>query len=152
MAKVFVISLLYEGFGPLPLEAMAHGTPVVASNTSTLPEVVGGSAMMVNLENVFEISRAAACAHRPEPARPHELSRIGAGTTLLLEHLGKPHDPDVRTGRGGEQEAVEKLMPLLFFEVRRITRSNFNLSLWYATVALQVEGGWVAQQYIRKAA
>jgi len=37
---------------------MAHGTPVVASNTSALPEVVGNAALMVNPENVFEISRA----------------------------------------------------------------------------------------------
>jgi glycosyltransferase involved in cell wall biosynthesis len=58
MAKVFVFPSLYEGFGLPPLEAMAHGTPVVASNTSALPEVVGNAAVMVNPENVFEISRA----------------------------------------------------------------------------------------------
>jgi glycosyltransferase involved in cell wall biosynthesis len=58
MAKVFVFPSLYEGFGLPPLEAMAHGTPVVASNTTALPEVVGGAALMVNPENVFEISRA----------------------------------------------------------------------------------------------
>ena len=58
MAKVFVFPSLYEGFGLPPLEAMAHGTPVVASNTTALPEVVGQAAMMVNPENVFEISRA----------------------------------------------------------------------------------------------
>ncbi len=58
MAKVFVFPSLYEGFGLPPLEAMAHGTPVVASNSSALPEVVGNAALMVNPENVFEISRA----------------------------------------------------------------------------------------------
>ncbi len=58
MAKVFVFPSLYEGFGLPPLEAMAHGTPVVASNTSSLPEVVGNAALLVNPENVFEISRA----------------------------------------------------------------------------------------------
>ncbi len=58
MAKVFVFPSLYEGFGLPPLEAMAHGTPVVASNTSALPEVVGNAAQLVNPENVFEISRA----------------------------------------------------------------------------------------------
>jgi glycosyltransferase involved in cell wall biosynthesis len=58
MAKVFVFASLYEGFGLPPLEAMAHGTPVVASNTSSVPEVVGNAALMVNPENVFEISRA----------------------------------------------------------------------------------------------
>jgi glycosyltransferase involved in cell wall biosynthesis len=58
MAKVFVFPSLYEGFGLPPLEAMAHGTPVVTSNTSALPEVVGNAALLVNPENVFEISRA----------------------------------------------------------------------------------------------
>ncbi len=57
-AKVFVFPSLYEGFGLPPLEAMAHGTPVVTSNISSLPEVVGNAAMMVNPENVFEIMRA----------------------------------------------------------------------------------------------
>ncbi|MGA7684230.1 MAG: glycosyltransferase family 1 protein, partial [Terriglobales bacterium] len=55
VAKIFVFPSLYEGFGLPPLEAMAHGTPVVTSNTSSLPEVVGNAALMVNPENVFEI-------------------------------------------------------------------------------------------------
>jgi glycosyltransferase involved in cell wall biosynthesis len=58
VAKVFVFPSLYEGFGLPPLEAMAHGTPVVTSNTSSLPEVVGNAAVLVNPENIFEIMRA----------------------------------------------------------------------------------------------
>jgi glycosyltransferase involved in cell wall biosynthesis len=54
---VFIFPSLYEGFGLPPLEAMAHGTPVVTSNTSSLPEVVGKAAVLVNPENVFEIMR-----------------------------------------------------------------------------------------------
>ncbi|MFY9682858.1 MAG: glycosyltransferase family 1 protein [Candidatus Sulfotelmatobacter sp.] len=57
-AKIFVFPSLYEGFGLPPLEAMAHGTPVVASNVSSLPEVVGNAAVLVHPENVFEIMRA----------------------------------------------------------------------------------------------
>jgi glycosyltransferase involved in cell wall biosynthesis len=57
-AKIFVFPSLYEGFGLPPLEAMVHGTPVVTSNTSSLPEVVGNAAVLVNPENVFEIMRA----------------------------------------------------------------------------------------------
>jgi glycosyltransferase involved in cell wall biosynthesis len=57
-AKIFVFPSLYEGFGLPPLEAMAHGTPVVTSNTTSLPEVVGNAAVLVNPENLFEIMRA----------------------------------------------------------------------------------------------
>lgn len=46
-ADLFVYPSLFEGFGLPPLEAMACGTPVVTSNTSSLPEVVGNAALMV---------------------------------------------------------------------------------------------------------
>jgi glycosyltransferase involved in cell wall biosynthesis len=52
-----VFPSLYEGFGLAPLEAMASGTPVVASNVSSLPEAVGDAAILVNPENVFDIAR-----------------------------------------------------------------------------------------------
>ena len=56
-AAAFVFPSLYEGFGLPPLEAMASGTPVVTSNVSSLPEVVGDAAVLVNPENVFDIAR-----------------------------------------------------------------------------------------------
>lgn len=56
-AIAFVFPSLYEGFGLPPLEAMASGTPVITSASSSLPEVVGGAAMLVNPENVFDIAR-----------------------------------------------------------------------------------------------
>lgn len=46
-ARVFVFPSLYEGFGMPPLEAMACGTPVIVSDTSSLPEVVGECGMQV---------------------------------------------------------------------------------------------------------
>ena len=57
-AAAFASPSLYEGFGLSPLEAMANRTPVVASNTSSMPEVLGDAALLVNPENVFEIARA----------------------------------------------------------------------------------------------
>ncbi|HWK30673.1 MAG TPA: glycosyltransferase family 1 protein, partial [Terriglobales bacterium] len=57
-AEVFAFPSLYEGFGLPPLEAMAQGAPVVCSNTSALPEVVGDAAFLVNPENSFEIMHA----------------------------------------------------------------------------------------------
>jgi glycosyltransferase involved in cell wall biosynthesis len=76
VAKVFVFPSLYEGFGLPPLEAMAHGTPVVTSNVSSLPEVVGRAAVAVNPENVFEIMRA---LHRvlTDPALRERLKECG---------------------------------------------------------------------------
>ncbi|MBI4463752.1 MAG: glycosyltransferase family 4 protein [Acidobacteria bacterium] len=56
-AEVFVFPSLHEGFGLPPLEAMAQGTPVVTSNVSSLPEVVGDAAVFVYPENVFDIAR-----------------------------------------------------------------------------------------------
>jgi glycosyltransferase involved in cell wall biosynthesis len=48
LAAVFVFPSLYEGFGLPPLEAMASGAPVVTSNVSSLPEVAGDAALLVD--------------------------------------------------------------------------------------------------------
>jgi glycosyltransferase involved in cell wall biosynthesis len=56
-ASAFLFPSLYEGFGLPPLEAMAHGTPVLTSNVSSLPEVFADAALLVNPENVFDIAR-----------------------------------------------------------------------------------------------
>ena len=58
LAAVFVFPSLYEGFGLPPLEAMACGTPVVASNLSSLPEVVGDAAALVDPYDVGSIADA----------------------------------------------------------------------------------------------
>ena len=56
-AELFAFPSLYEGFGLAPLEAMACGTPVVASNVPSLVEAVGDAAELVSPDNVFEIER-----------------------------------------------------------------------------------------------
>jgi glycosyltransferase involved in cell wall biosynthesis len=57
-ADVMTFPSLYEGFGLPVLEAMACGVPVLASNTSCLPEVAGGAAVLVNPRNVEAMSDA----------------------------------------------------------------------------------------------
>lgn len=47
-AKAFIYPSLYEGFGLPPLEAMQCGIPVITSNTTSIPEVVGGAGIMVD--------------------------------------------------------------------------------------------------------
>jgi glycosyltransferase involved in cell wall biosynthesis len=57
-ARALVYPSLYEGFGLPPLEAMACGTPVVTSGVSSLPEVVGDAALLVNPLDVDELTGA----------------------------------------------------------------------------------------------
>jgi glycosyltransferase involved in cell wall biosynthesis len=59
-AIAFVYPSLYEGFGLPPLEAMACGTPVITSNRSSLPEVVGNAALLVDPENTRDLALAMA--------------------------------------------------------------------------------------------
>ncbi|MBI3921151.1 MAG: glycosyltransferase family 4 protein [Armatimonadetes bacterium] len=55
-AKLLIYPSLYEGFGLPVVEAMACGTPVVTSNLSSLPEVAGGAAVLVDPRNVDSIA------------------------------------------------------------------------------------------------
>ena len=60
MAQALVFASLYEGFGLPVLEAMACGTPVIASDTTSIPEVGGNSVLYVDPYRVEDISQAMA--------------------------------------------------------------------------------------------
>jgi glycosyltransferase involved in cell wall biosynthesis len=57
-AKLFVYPSFYEGFGLPPIEAMACGVPVITSNTTSLPEVVGNGAFLVNPKDQDDLCQA----------------------------------------------------------------------------------------------
>jgi glycosyltransferase involved in cell wall biosynthesis len=68
-AETFVFPSRYEGFGLGPLEAMACGTTVVTSNSTSLPEIVGSAAFVVNANNDREMAGAIIASVIEEPLR-----------------------------------------------------------------------------------
>ena len=57
-SDVFVYPSLYEGFGLPTLEAMNCGTPTITSNVSSIPEIVGDGAMLINPFDTEELAKA----------------------------------------------------------------------------------------------
>ena len=98
-SRVFVFPSLYEGFGLPVLEAMASGVPVVCSNSSSLPEVVGSAALMTNAENVDHLStlieqalqddvwRKNACEQGVNQSRKFSWERCAKQTTDVYKAL-----------------------------------------------------------------
>lgn len=74
-ADLFVFPSLYEGFGLPPLEAMACGTPVVTSNVSSLPEVVGEAGLMVDPTDVYSLANGMSRALQDRGLRNQMIER-----------------------------------------------------------------------------
>jgi glycosyltransferase involved in cell wall biosynthesis len=94
-AEVFVLPSLYEGFGMPVLEAMACGCPVVTSSVSSLPEVVGDAAMLVDPLNINAIvtgirearsQRAALIARGHARAQQFTWERTARATLSVITH------------------------------------------------------------------
>jgi glycosyltransferase involved in cell wall biosynthesis len=75
-AEVFVYPSIYEGFGIPPLEAMSCGVPVITSNSSSLPEVVGDAGVMVEPEDVESLAREIERVHG-DPALRDQMRERG---------------------------------------------------------------------------
>ena len=73
-ASVFVFPSLYEGFGFPALEAMACGAPVVASNASSIPEVVGEAALLFDPHRPAELAEAILRVRSDSALREHLIS------------------------------------------------------------------------------
>lgn len=76
LADAFAYPSIYEGFGLPPLEAMACGTPVVASNVSSLPEVLGNAALLVDPKDAPSLAEALYRAVTDETLR-YEMAEKG---------------------------------------------------------------------------
>ncbi len=74
-ARVLAYPSLYEGFGLPPLEAMALGTPVVASSSSSLPEVVGDAGLLPDPGSIPQIATALQTAVENEEWRKRAIQK-----------------------------------------------------------------------------
>lgn len=82
-ATIFLFLSRYEGFGLPPLEAMARGVPVVASNRSSMPEVLGDAALLVDPDDPEAVMRAV-CRILDDPGLSADLSARGLERASLF--------------------------------------------------------------------
>jgi glycosyltransferase involved in cell wall biosynthesis len=101
-ATAFIFLSDYEGFGLTLLEAMACGTPVISARTSSIPEVVGGAALLVSdPSDSVEVSRAILAVSGAAERRDHMIRmgleqaarfswrRCAEDTLRVLEQCGR---------------------------------------------------------------
>lgn len=82
-ALFFIYPSLYEGFGMPPLEAMACGVPVITSNISSLPEVIGEAGILINPQDIADMITAIEQLIDNEPKR-NELSSASLARAKLF--------------------------------------------------------------------
>ncbi len=101
LARAFVFPSLYEGFGLPPLEAMACGTPVVTSNVSSLPEVAGDAALLVDPYDAEAIAAGIGQALTDEPLRAELITRgyARARSFSWAQSVKKIHDIYMQVGQ-----------------------------------------------------
>jgi glycosyltransferase involved in cell wall biosynthesis len=88
-ATVFSYPSVYEGFGLPVLEAQACGTPVLTSNTSSLPEAAGDGALMVDPYDVEELAAGLDRLLTDEPKEGRrEITPLGPLVGRCLGHVG----------------------------------------------------------------
>ena len=114
-AKLFVYPSIFEGFGLPPLEAMACGAPVITSNTSSLPEVVGDAAILIdphNTEELYQAIRMVLCDadlrsrlryKSLERVRLFSWERAAKETLAVYEEVCPEHYPGERATRIGHK-------------------------------------------------
>lgn len=130
-ARLFVYPSLYEGFGLPILEAFACGVPVICSNRSSLPEVAGDAALLVETTEIEGFSEALVSLYRDQ-SRRRELSAAGfrraakftweRSAEHTLEVYSRAHtaagearariDHRVRSHYGGVAQASKTLTPI----------------------------------------
>jgi glycosyltransferase involved in cell wall biosynthesis len=100
LARAFVFPSLYEGFGLPPLEAMACGAPVVTSNVSSLPEVAGGAALLVDPYDEDSIANGIIRAVTDETLRAEliEKGKQRARTFSWKQSVKKIHEIYMQVG------------------------------------------------------
>ena len=153
-AAAFVFPSRYEGFGLPPLEAMACGTPVVTSNVSSLPEVVGDAAVLVNPENVFDIARGIRDVLLDEtPARRADPARARAGGALQLGADGAPGAGDLP---GGSRQPVVDFpfRPPVFYSEEALTQLQGEIrfaGLGRHSLSWLLRGGFACAGKLRSA-
>ncbi len=88
-ASALIIPSLYEGFGFPAVEAMAVGTPVIASNVASLPEIVKGYGIIINPTNLNELTKAMVTIIEPKNYQKYHLLGIKRAAQFTWDKTAK---------------------------------------------------------------